>query len=525
MDALQTAAVWRVAPPEHPTAAGVVLWSAAHSLRTDRVAAGWVRQGWRGLRAIPGPWAAALPDPVTGGVAVAHDPLGIQPLFWARGRDGSVLVSGHLPALADHPDVDDALDPEAVLLHYVAYTGGWETMRRTDFTSIRRVPFGHGITVDPAGQVAEHRFWDPATAGQRLDSLSPAESAEALRAAFEVAVRRSAADLAGERVAGYSDTALLAAGWQQLPQTPTATILQNAGAPAASPALPPGVPTATIDTGPAARMRENGLDYHRFGRRSTSNHTAAFPQALQLGATAFVSGDSAGMVRFDGRGVAAGQLRRGRLLAGWRTVTAMYPQHRVEVFRRTAKDSLVPDSLRGKRPSTLLRRAVSPEAAVADLARFSPIAARLKQEQSLRYRNARSAREFQVALLMSGEAHRRLETMHALATRLGLRFHAPMLDVDLVELSLGLPDSAWVHDGWPGWVWRTAMEPWLGAQSAWPPREPVPVVQGVAAPPARESLMPQRVMTENDPLVRQMFAVLAPQRAVVPGHYLDPADW
>lgn len=524
MDALQTAAVWRVDPLEHPAAAGALLWSTADSLRTDRVAAGWVRQGWRGLRGIPGPWAAALPDPVTGGVAVAHDPLGIQPLFWARGRDGSVLVSGHLPALADHEAVDDALDPEAVLLHYVAYTGGWETMRRTDFTAIRRVPFGHGIIVDPAGRVSEHRFWDPATAGERLDSLSPAESAEALRAAFEVAVRRSAADLAGERVAGYSDAALLAAGWQQLPQAPTATILQRPNPRGASQGLPPDVRSAPIETSSAARMRENGLDYHRFGRRSTSTHTAAFPQALQLGATAFVSGDSAGTVRFDGRGVAAGQLRRGRLLAGWRTIGVMYPQHRAEVFRRTAKDSLVPGALRGRRPATL-RRAVSPEAAAADLARFSPIAARLKQEQSLRYRNARSAREFQVALLMSGEAHRRLETMHALATRLGLRFHAPMLDVDLVELSLGLPDSAWVHDGWPGWVWRTAMEPWLGAQSAWPLRESVPVVQGVAAPPARESLMPPRVMTENDPLVRQMFAAVAPQRSVVPGQYLDPADW
>lgn len=544
------------------------LWSAPLSVRVAEVAAEFDRDGLVGLSRVSGPWAAAFrvggghrsrsTRPVGEEIIVARDPTGIMPLYWARLADGGVAVSDHLPTLALEPGVDRTIDPERVALRYSGggTNAGWLGMSITDYRHIHAVPFGHAIAVAPDGTVRQVKFWDPAVAEGPDESMSAGAAAEMLRAAIDRAVARCVSAALQD---GGDPPPRLGAEWSA--QSPVALLTQQhlaasglsltclLGADSSSETGREfaGVPCAALAPDPHMHRWTSALDYHRFPSRSRDAHVAQVVQARRFGLTDIVCGGGPTMMPIGSYEVVASLLARGH----WRRARAVAlraspagSDRMVRFAARRVLRDVVPEpvvgALRPARNLALeLRTRGWPGDAVATASASlvpgaspakSPLATSLGREQSRRHAAARSARASAVSGWMSGAAHRSLEGQWAYLAYFGIRVHQPLLDVELVEACLRIPDSVWAHLDVPGWPYWAAVEPWLGVESA--RRRSVsqavaaelpPLVSAAARARRADSSGAEvlRTWRENDPAIA---AIIAP-RPISTGATQDPCDW
>jgi hypothetical protein len=528
--------VWRV-EPSGPRGGGLAAWAAPGSVRVDEVVDGWARAGWAGLARRSGPWAVAVPwasappeargPGAPGAVVVAHDPTGIQPLWWARAADGGVLVGSHLPSLADHPDVDDALDPESVAIRWNWSAGGWEALRRTDLRDVRAVPFGHGLVVSPDGGVHEHRFWDPAQLAAPTGDVRPEAWVERLRTTLDASFAQAAIDLAG-RPAAYVGA---------VPGDPAPGRITAHGSRATGRSQP-FVATYPIGTAGLAGERHalaveraSSIDHHRYLTRNIVRHAVDVPDAVARGAQVLVVSEGIGSLSREADRAEADLLAAGHPWRAWRMASVdRAPAHARERYL-SAVDVAGPAWLRRAltasrrglprrfRPGPAVRGAGRTAIDGDELARRFPMSAQLARERSAAMRSAASARQFRLALLMGGEPWRRLESLHSLAARLGIStVLAPYLDVDVVELTLTAP--------WQASTWRGGRhDAWDAVRRGWgiePPALGAPVPKGELAGGPRRSLL------EVDPEILDVMWLVGPGRTVRLGRpvdHVDPASW
>ncbi len=308
------------------------------------------------------------------------------------------------------------------------------------------------------------------------------------------------------------------------------------------------VPRAPLVTTRQMHEWTSALDYHRFPSRSRDSHVALAVEARAFGLTDIISGGHPSMLPLGSQGIVAGLLVRGRWASARALTSSESPtngkwalKNAVRTVLRGAMPEAVVDLLRPVRNQIQqLGRAPHPgpaaTPAAAEAARpgsqtAGPLAVSLRREQGDRYSGARSARDSLIATWMSGAHQRSWEGRWAYLGYFGIRSHEPFLDVEVVETSLRIPDSAWAHLNIPGWPYWAAVEPWIGADTAW--RRSAPGVVWAQAktgagkrssdPPGEPAAqgLASRTWRENDPAI----AAILGGRPLSTGQIVDPCEW
>src|SRR5215510_12251273 len=112
--------------------------------------------GPSGVEKLRGMFAYAIWDSPRRRLVLARDRLGIKPLYYVSGEDGSLHFASEIKALVESRAIRPELNYDA-LADYAAnrYTSGQETL----FHGVKRLPPGHTL-VWRDGQVEIERYWD-----------------------------------------------------------------------------------------------------------------------------------------------------------------------------------------------------------------------------------------------------------------------------------------------------------------------------------------------------------------------------
>ncbi|WP_246581023.1 asparagine synthase (glutamine-hydrolyzing) [Deinococcus aestuarii] len=123
---------------------------------TEVILATYLAWGVAGFARLRGMYALALHDRRDGNTVIARDPFGIKPLFWTRGRDGSVFFASEVGALLDLSGVSTDLDLTSVLETLASrHPSGLNTL----YEHVKRVEPGTALVVAPqANAVIYVRF-------------------------------------------------------------------------------------------------------------------------------------------------------------------------------------------------------------------------------------------------------------------------------------------------------------------------------------------------------------------------------
>ncbi|MBS1819445.1 MAG: hypothetical protein JSU08_16050 [Acidobacteria bacterium] len=125
----------------------------------DLVLAAYISRGGEWVHALKGHFATVIHDGATGRIVAARDPMGLHPLFFARGSHGWVFSPSTDTLLAE-PGVSRAVNRVALAEHLVHR---WWEPTETYFEDVLRVPPGHVFEGD--GRTHRlRRYWDPAGA-------------------------------------------------------------------------------------------------------------------------------------------------------------------------------------------------------------------------------------------------------------------------------------------------------------------------------------------------------------------------
>ncbi|MCB2101669.1 MAG: asparagine synthase (glutamine-hydrolyzing) [Rhodobacterales bacterium] len=167
-----------------------------------------MRHGVAALDRLVGMFAFALWDRRDGSLLLARDRLGIKPLVYAPLPGGGLAFASEIHALRAHPEVDLAVDREALSAYLAClYVPAPLTIHR----GIRKLEPGHWARWTAGGGLETGRYWAPRYADGRGASLD--EAVEAVLLAVRGAVEdRLVADVpVGCFLSGGVDSSVIAA--------------------------------------------------------------------------------------------------------------------------------------------------------------------------------------------------------------------------------------------------------------------------------------------------------------------------
>jgi asparagine synthase (glutamine-hydrolysing) len=136
------------------------------------------------LRHLNGMFAFAIWDVRRQELHLARDPFGVKPLFYTQ-QGGEFLFASEIKSLLQHPAVRRR--PNLQALHDFL-TFDYIPGEQTAFEGILEVPPAHRLTVNSAGELKLHRFFD--LSFNEDDSLSEKEIVERAGQLMDQAVRR-----------------------------------------------------------------------------------------------------------------------------------------------------------------------------------------------------------------------------------------------------------------------------------------------------------------------------------------------
>jgi asparagine synthase (glutamine-hydrolysing) len=174
--------------------------------------------GPRFVERLHGMFALALWDEPRQRLVLARDRLGKKPLLWTRLPDGTLAFASELKALLRLPALERDVDLEALdtylALQYVPGDG-------TALRNVRKLPAGHLLVVEGEHERLE-RYWEPRSAEP---SAHDEEWLERVRAAVSAAVReRLVADVPlGALLSGGIDSSIVVALMAQASAQPVRT--------------------------------------------------------------------------------------------------------------------------------------------------------------------------------------------------------------------------------------------------------------------------------------------------------------
>lgn len=507
---LSQADVWvSPAPGSPPQADGPnvprVAWVARGSLGATEVAEVWQRRGQLSdLTGVSGPWGVVLWDPGAREFVVATDPLGIQPLFWARTASGRIAVSSRLAALADRDDVDDSLDDEGVVISSIFHLWSECVADRTSFASIRRIPWGRALRITADAKVTTVKYWDEYSLPETDESLTLAECASELQERVDAAITRSLADgtAVGAHVSGGLDSSAVAcranqllradgrgglvAGYSWSPdESSMARVVGDERVLVDAISAAEGFPVRLIGThDPDGGFGE--LDPDRYPWTILTREAHILPKAAIDGVRVMLSGfggDEAASFRGGGK-VTAEYARAGRvdLIAGhaWAAgriagvPAARRLPHTVKAVVGGVGATLPGGLAAWRHPITEKRSRRRTTDVAAALRSDFPAAAAAYVERIERMAAARTHREVMLNRLTEGYLQERINSWYQRGRRFGVDYRYPLLDLDVVTAAVGMPGEAFVSNGWSRPAFRQAIGGWVPQEVAWNPTKAEP---------------------------------------------------
>jgi asparagine synthase (glutamine-hydrolysing) len=474
-----------------------VVWAAGGSLGVAEVANGWQRRGQLSdLTGVSGPWGVVLWDAGAHEFVVATDPLGIQPLFWARTASGRIAVSSRLAALADRDDVDDSLDDEGVVISSFFHLWSECVADRTSFASISRIPWGRALRITADAKVTTVKYWNEHSLPETDNSLTLAECAIELRDRIDAAISRNLADATalGAHVSGGLDSSAVAcranqllraaggdgllAGYSWSPDD--ASLARVAGDERAlldAITAAEGFPVRLIGKGdPDGGF--GGLDLDRYPWTITTREAHILPKAADDGVYVMLSGHGGDeAASFRGGKVAAEYARVGRFDLIARHSWAAGRIAGVPAARRLprtvkavvgAVGATLPGGPEAWTHPITEKHARRRTADVAAALRSEfPAAAAAYVERIERMASARTHREVMINRLTEGYLQERVNSWYQRGQLFAVDYRYPLLDLDVVTAAVGMPGVAFASNGWSRPAFRHAVEGWVPQQVAW----------------------------------------------------------
>lgn len=500
-----------------------VLWAAPGSLFRDQVATAWERRcALADLADVTGPWAVVLWDPRSAEYSMVVDPVGVQPLYWARTSTGGFVVSSWLQRLLERPDVDDSLDYEGVLFDSIAGLHGEAISQRTRFAAVSRVPWGTAVRVRGDGSVRVERYWDPRALPGPDQSLTLDDGTELLRERIDAAVRRlTPTDTpVGAHVSGGLDcTAIACRSNQVLAESGHSLTAGYSWAPDERevPRFVGDERTLLDDVAAQEQLAirtvypdESGdwfmeLDRDRYPQNTHNFERFVLPRARADGTRIMLSGWGGDeLSSFNGRGVLQHLARRGKVRAVWNQtsrraeLTASEPVgigRQVRVFG-AAMFAATPDPIRDLRHRAAARERDADGAEIDALLRaVSPLAADTLRDRIATFAQARDHHSYQLGLLTGGHLQRRCDDWYQTGRLFDVHYRYPLLDLDVVTAALQLPWWAFRSHGWTRTAFRLAVEPWVPSSVAWNISKSEPALFSP----------PERLPVERAPLAAHTF--------------------
>ena len=481
-----------------------LLWSAPGSVGVSAFGARW--GGWvdlSGLASLTGPWGVVLWDPGAAEFVVAVDPLGVQPLFWARTASGGVVVSASLAAVADEPGVDDSLDVEGVLITSLFMLQAPSVAERTSFASIRRIPAGHAARIGLHGRVRVVRYWDPWTLPETDESMSLAQCVGLLRTRIDTAISRAIGDsvAVGAHVSGGLDsTAVACRAHQQLRQAGRGGLIAGYSWSPTDALVPrlrdderDRIDAAARADGFPVRYRDAGesdggfstLDPDRYPWTIVTDETTVMVKAASDGVQVMLNGfggDEA--ASFKGNQVRAQRARRGQFdRIAWQAQqaaahTGATPGRQAAAVLRDLAggllDLLPTSAQRAARPLRHRRLRRHDRHADALLRADFPAAADARLERLERDQAARTPREVMITKLTAGYLQERINSWYQVGQLHQLHYRYPLLDLDVVTAAVAMPDHAFTFHGWNRPAYRLATADWTPPAITWLPTKDDP---------------------------------------------------
>lgn len=183
--------------------------SVEHPLDTDAdfILAAYERWGTDLASHLMGDFGFAIWDGDQRHVVVVRDHVGIRPVYWARGTDGTFVAASTLRAVVDA----SGLPREPDLVYLAEYAALFESsdLSRSPWVGVHRVAGGHTLVARADGATAS-RYWDPRPEYRDVDA---ATAAVEVRRLFDQAVkcRLRSSTRVGVHVSGGFDSTSVAA--------------------------------------------------------------------------------------------------------------------------------------------------------------------------------------------------------------------------------------------------------------------------------------------------------------------------
>ena len=454
----------------------------------DLVLRAYMRWGRHCPERLLGDFAFAVWDRRRRKLFCARDPVGVQPLYYARTPTGLVFASTIAAAVAAH-GVPDALDEAAVAVS-LTRSAMWMTRTNTStwtlFQAVRRVPPGHALAVKVEAERAPgtpgrictslERHWRPEHT-PRARPASDEDYARQFLEIYERAVRDRLhdADPVGVHLSGGLDSSSIAAlAARSLRREGRPPPLAFSWLPAPDSASPQqrhatehllirdlcvreGLTVLHCPPSPADMAAVHLRDGAYASLQVHLNEGAVAHCAAAQGVRVLLSGWGGDEgISFNGRGYPAQLLFSGR----WRTLHAIcraqgwnLPGFLMQVVMPLLHPQL-PFHLRRRRPlwgphshRVLERRRwfINPA-----------FARRTKPPSHLFYRHV-GTRRTQLLIMQDGRLSERLEDWAANGLSHGIEYRYPLLDRRVLEFALGLPSDQYWRGPWRRWLMRYAL--------------------------------------------------------------------
>ena len=428
---------------------------------------GWQSWGSGLADRLRGDFAFAIADASRASLYVARDPLGVMPCYYhsdgaiVRCADSSATLRAHIP----HPLVPDRIP----LLRYLDHQG-WGH-RRTFFEGIERLPPGHYLEWRTEGP-KETRYWSAGAVPRRHDT---ANAVEEFRALFDTSVAHAnVPGRTGLLLSGGLDSSAIAGtlatqfGKSTDLSTVTLTYRDTAG----------WNDREHVDALRAAydfRFHDLPLDAHDpltdadFYLSALDGPWFSYGQDVSFGAKRWLreqgcdivlTGHGGDEIVSHGLGRLNELARAGRWLAlarESRAGAALQGMGHLQMFLVYTDHVVALRRLRRKirsfaRPQTGAAASILNEDIQRQLAETYPA-----EPISALKRHDHDDRMIQEEAVTSALYAKAFETIALSSRALGLETRMPFCDRDLLELSLSLPSSAKLRDGWTRRILREAM--------------------------------------------------------------------
>jgi asparagine synthase (glutamine-hydrolysing) len=192
---------------------------------TEAIIEGWREWGPNVVEKLRGQFALALWDHKKKQLFLARDRMGEKPLHYATLADGTFAFASEIKAILTLPNVDLAIDTEAVADFF---TFGYVPDPKTIYGAIKKLPPAHTMLLERERVPQLRRYWNVLeAAGTDLKTTTPDELAERLKRAVRY---QMVADVeVGAFLSGGVDSSSVVAMMAQIASAPVATYSISVG--------------------------------------------------------------------------------------------------------------------------------------------------------------------------------------------------------------------------------------------------------------------------------------------------------